>query len=185
VVDVEDVTMPKRRPFVGDRLLTVGEVAATMFGIDDLALSDADLHDAIGELAKALRVNVDLAGNRWLFQYLTGALDERLGIRSVDQLNGVGRRMPYTMIAFTIAALGMTMVVLTGQPDISVGSILAICSTVAALAAKADIPIPLVFALAMGVGAALIAPAENDLDYYQVTAAGDYAMPWGSRRGRM
>jgi rhamnose transport system permease protein len=54
-----------------------------------------------------------------------------------------------------IAALGMTMVVLTGQPDISVGSILAICSTVAALAAKADIPIPLVFLLAMGVGAAL------------------------------
>jgi excisionase family DNA binding protein len=30
VLDVEDVTMPKRRPFVGDRLLTVGEVAATM-----------------------------------------------------------------------------------------------------------------------------------------------------------
>jgi ribose/xylose/arabinose/galactoside ABC-type transport system permease subunit len=54
-----------------------------------------------------------------------------------------------------IAALGMTFVVLTGQPDISVGSILAICSTVAALASKADLPIPLVFALAMGVGAAL------------------------------
>ena len=27
---VEDVRVPKRRPFVGDRLLTVGEVAATM-----------------------------------------------------------------------------------------------------------------------------------------------------------
>ncbi len=27
---VEAVTMPKRRPFVGDRLLTVGEVAGTM-----------------------------------------------------------------------------------------------------------------------------------------------------------
>jgi excisionase family DNA binding protein len=27
---VEAVSMPKRRPFVGDRLLTVGEVAATM-----------------------------------------------------------------------------------------------------------------------------------------------------------
>jgi excisionase family DNA binding protein len=27
---VEGVKMPKRRPFVGDRLLTVGEVAATM-----------------------------------------------------------------------------------------------------------------------------------------------------------
>jgi excisionase family DNA binding protein len=27
---VEEVIMPKRRPFVGDRLLTVGEVAATM-----------------------------------------------------------------------------------------------------------------------------------------------------------
>jgi excisionase family DNA binding protein len=30
VLTVEVVTMPKRRPFVGDRLLTVGEVAATM-----------------------------------------------------------------------------------------------------------------------------------------------------------
>jgi excisionase family DNA binding protein len=28
--DVEVVRVPKRRPFVGDRLLTVGEVAATM-----------------------------------------------------------------------------------------------------------------------------------------------------------
>jgi excisionase family DNA binding protein len=28
--EVEVLTMPKRRPFVGDRLLTVGEVAATM-----------------------------------------------------------------------------------------------------------------------------------------------------------
>ncbi|MGH2661715.1 MAG: helix-turn-helix domain-containing protein [Actinomycetota bacterium] len=27
---VGDVSVPKRRPFVGDRLLTVGEVAATM-----------------------------------------------------------------------------------------------------------------------------------------------------------
>jgi excisionase family DNA binding protein len=30
VEHVEDVIVPKRRPFVGDRLLTVGEVAATM-----------------------------------------------------------------------------------------------------------------------------------------------------------
>jgi multicomponent Na+:H+ antiporter subunit D len=36
-----------------------------------------------------------------------GALEERLDIRSVDQLDGVGRRMPFTMIAFTVAALGM------------------------------------------------------------------------------
>lgn len=54
-----------------------------------------------------------------------------------------------------IASLGMMMVVLTGQPDISVGSILAICSTVAAFSAKAEIPIPLVFLISMGVGAAL------------------------------
>jgi excisionase family DNA binding protein len=30
VQDAEGVKVPKRRPFVGDRLLTVGEVAATM-----------------------------------------------------------------------------------------------------------------------------------------------------------
>ncbi|GAA5507980.1 complex I subunit 5 family protein [Novipirellula caenicola] len=39
--------------------------------------------------------------------FAAGNLAETLGIHKVSQLNGVGRRMPWTMAAFTIAALGM------------------------------------------------------------------------------
>lgn len=59
------------------------------------------------------------------------------------------------MSYLTIAAVGMTAVILTGQIDISVGAILAACSTVAGLSAKAGLPIPLVFLLAVLTGAAL------------------------------
>jgi rhamnose transport system permease protein len=41
-----------------------------------------------------------------------------------------------------IVALGMTLVILTGQIDISVGSVFAICSVVAAACAKAGMPTP-------------------------------------------
>lgn len=39
--------------------------------------------------------------------FCAGNLAEELGIHRVDELDGVGRRMPLTMTAFTIAALGM------------------------------------------------------------------------------
>jgi multicomponent Na+:H+ antiporter subunit D len=39
--------------------------------------------------------------------FCAGNLAEELGIHRVDELRGVGRRMPLTMAAFTIAALGM------------------------------------------------------------------------------
>jgi multicomponent Na+:H+ antiporter subunit D len=39
--------------------------------------------------------------------FCAGSLAEELGVRKVDELRGVGRRMPWTMAAFTIAALGM------------------------------------------------------------------------------
>ncbi len=39
--------------------------------------------------------------------FTAGALAERLGITSIDQLDGAGRRMPVTMLAFTVGALGM------------------------------------------------------------------------------
>ncbi|SHF20279.1 Formate hydrogenlyase subunit 3/Multisubunit Na+/H+ antiporter, MnhD subunit [Modicisalibacter ilicicola DSM 19980] len=39
--------------------------------------------------------------------FCAGNLDETLGIHKISQMNGVGRRMPWTMAAFTIAALGM------------------------------------------------------------------------------
>ncbi len=39
--------------------------------------------------------------------FAAGNLAETLGIHKVTELNGVARRMPWTMLAFTIAALGM------------------------------------------------------------------------------
>lgn len=54
-----------------------------------------------------------------------------------------------------IAGLGMLIVVLTGHIDVSIGSILAICMTVAGSSAKAGVPIPLVVLLALVTGAVL------------------------------
>ncbi|HEU4742118.1 MAG TPA: ABC transporter permease [Meiothermus sp.] len=54
-----------------------------------------------------------------------------------------------------IAALGMMMVILTGQIDISVGATLSICSTLAATASKAGLPLGVVFLISIGAGAAL------------------------------
>jgi multicomponent Na+:H+ antiporter subunit D len=39
--------------------------------------------------------------------FCAGNLAETLGIHKVSEMNGVGRRMPWTMVAFTIAAFGM------------------------------------------------------------------------------
>lgn len=45
-----------------------------------------------------------------------------------------------------IVALGMTLVILTGEIDISVGSVFAICGVVAGVLAKSGLPLPLVAA---------------------------------------
>ncbi len=39
--------------------------------------------------------------------FAAGALAERLGVQTVSQLDGAGRRMPWTVFAFSIGALGM------------------------------------------------------------------------------
>ncbi len=54
-----------------------------------------------------------------------------------------------------IVALGMTLVIVTGQIDISVGSQFAICSVVAGLAAKYGAPVALAGAAAVFAGAAM------------------------------
>ena len=54
-----------------------------------------------------------------------------------------------------IAALGMTLIILTGQIDISVGSVFAICGVTAGVLAKAGFPMPLVAAGTCLAGAAL------------------------------
>jgi rhamnose transport system permease protein len=54
-----------------------------------------------------------------------------------------------------ILALGMTLVILTGHIDISVGSVFAICAVASGLLAKAGVPMAVVAAAACGLGAAL------------------------------
>jgi rhamnose transport system permease protein len=54
-----------------------------------------------------------------------------------------------------IVALGMMLVILTGDIDISVGSVFAICNVAAGLVAKAGLPLPLVLLFSCGLGAAL------------------------------
>jgi multicomponent Na+:H+ antiporter subunit D len=39
--------------------------------------------------------------------FCAGNIAETLGLHSIDRLDGVGRRMPWTMAAFSVAALGM------------------------------------------------------------------------------
>ena len=54
-----------------------------------------------------------------------------------------------------IAALGMTLVILTGHIDISVGSMFAICAVASGLLAKMGLPLPLVVVAACAIGALL------------------------------
>jgi rhamnose transport system permease protein len=52
-----------------------------------------------------------------------------------------------------VVAVGMTLVLLARHVDISVGSQFSVCGVVAALSARAGLPVPLAAALAIGLGA--------------------------------
>jgi len=54
-----------------------------------------------------------------------------------------------------LVAIGTTIVILTGEIDISVGSMFAVCGVLAGLAAVAGLPLPVVAAIACGAGAGL------------------------------
>jgi rhamnose transport system permease protein len=54
-----------------------------------------------------------------------------------------------------LLAIGMTVVILTGEIDVSVGSQFAVASVGAGLLAKAGIPIPLLLPCVLGIGAAM------------------------------
>ena len=54
-----------------------------------------------------------------------------------------------------IIALGMTLVILTGHIDISVGSLFAVCAVSSGVLAKAGLPMPLVVAAACAIGVAV------------------------------
>ncbi|MCS6773949.1 MAG: ABC transporter permease [Anaerolineae bacterium] len=51
-----------------------------------------------------------------------------------------------------VAAAGMTMVIVSGNIDISVGSMLGVCATIAGELARNDVPVPLAFAAAVIAG---------------------------------
>ena len=52
-----------------------------------------------------------------------------------------------------LIAIGMTLVILVGQIDISVGSQFAVCSIAAGFLAKTGLPMPFVFVAVMLIGA--------------------------------
>src|SRR6476620_10127159 len=52
-----------------------------------------------------------------------------------------------------VAAIGMTLVILSRNIDISIGSQLSLCGVVAGLLAKTGLPMPLVAVLTMAIGA--------------------------------
>jgi len=64
--------------------------------------------------------------------------------------------------AMLVAATGMTLVIVAGEIDVSIGSQLAVCGVVAGLVAKAGMPMPLV-ALAAVVAGALLGAVNGAL----------------------
>lgn len=73
------------------------------------------------------------------------------GYFSAENLNDVA----LANLPVLIVAIGMTLVVLTGEIDISVGSLFAVCGVVAGLAAKLGWPMPAVIAGVCLLGAAI------------------------------
>src|SRR5438046_4040552 len=64
-----------------------------------------------------------------------------------------------------IVALGMTLVVVAGEIDISVGSVFAVCGIVAGTLVKSGVPLPLA-GLAAGVAGALVGAMNGSLVAY-------------------
>ena len=63
------------------------------------------------------------------------------------------RELVINNVPTLLVAIGMTLVILVGQIDISVGSQFAVCSVAAGVLAKTGMPMPLVFAAVMLTGA--------------------------------
>jgi rhamnose transport system permease protein len=65
------------------------------------------------------------------------------------------RDMALNNVPALLAALGMTLVILVGEIDISVGSQFAVCSVAAGVLAKAGVPIAFVPVIVLAIGAAM------------------------------
>jgi len=77
---------------------TVSQIAYIVLGI-----AIVGPHAAVGGLVHLVHQGV----MKITLFFCAGNLAETLGIHKVSEMNGVGRRMPWTMLAFTIGALGM------------------------------------------------------------------------------
>jgi len=65
------------------------------------------------------------------------------------------RNLAMDNLPMLVAAMGMTVVIIVAEIDISIGSLFAVCGAVSGLAAKAAWPIPVVVLATLGAGAAL------------------------------
>jgi rhamnose transport system permease protein len=73
------------------------------------------------------------------------------GFYSVGNL----RNLVIDNVPMLVAALGMTVVIVLAEIDISIGSLFAVCGALAGIAAKAGLPMALVVLATVGAGAAL------------------------------
>ncbi len=65
------------------------------------------------------------------------------------------RNLAMDNLPMLVAAMGMTVVIIVAEIDISIGSLFAVCGAVSGLAAKAGWPMPVVVLATLGAGAAL------------------------------
>jgi len=90
---------------------------------------------------------------------VAAALAALCGLLAVRAPDFFGTAQVRTMLVgaapVLVVAVGMTLVILTRQIDISVGAQFSVCGIVAALLAKAGLPLPAAFAAAVAAGAVL------------------------------
>jgi rhamnose transport system permease protein len=65
------------------------------------------------------------------------------------------RQLLVEIVPALVAAVGMTLVIITREIDISIGSVFSLCAYIAALLAAGGVPIPIAFAAAIGCGAVM------------------------------
>ena len=94
-----------------------------------------------------------------------------VGIVAPSFFNGANwRDLAVTNAPVLLVAIGMTLVILAGQIDISVGSQFAVCSMLAGALAKTGIPVPLLLLLVPFIGALFGAVSGTLIAYFKMPA---------------
>lgn len=85
-----------------------------------------------------------------------GALTAYLAVTQPNFRNAFTVANILTNAAYVaVIGMGMTMVIVAGQLDISVGSMLAVCALVSGMLARAGVPMPLVVLISLALGLAM------------------------------